>query len=304
VVALTTPAAREAARRHDARGAAALALARGTTAGLLLSTLAKDRERVTLQILGDGPFGGLTVDASSSGHVRAYLKNPAARLPHSLNALPPVDPFRLSLAAGVGSSGIVSVVRDLGLREAFRGQTALASGEIDEDVERYLTESEQIDSALACDAVLEGAAQPGKEGGPDVADVVAIAGGILVQALPGSDGAELVDAMRLRLRGGAFARALGKRPPSAEALALAVLGPDGSSLQLLDSRSVAFHCPCSRERAASSLALLGSAELEEMILEDVPAEVTCNFCRERYSFDEAELESIRRGLTGHAGAPS
>src|SRR6185369_2581515 len=80
VVALTTPAAREAARRHDARGAAALALARGTTAGLLLSTLTKDQERVTLQILGDGPFGGLTVDASSSGHVRAYLKNPALRL--------------------------------------------------------------------------------------------------------------------------------------------------------------------------------------------------------------------------------
>jgi molecular chaperone Hsp33 len=294
VVALTTPAAREAARRHDARGAAALALARGTTAGLLLSTLAKDRERVTLQILGDGPFGGLTVDAHSSGHVRAYLKNPAARLPHSLNALPPIDPFRQSLAAGVGSSGIVSVVRDLGLREAFRGQTALSSGEIDEDVERYLTESEQIDSALACDAMLEGAPDAG----------VAISGGILVQALPGSDGAELVDAMRLRLRGGAFARALGTRPPSAEALALAVLGPDGSSLQLLDSRTVAFHCPCSRERAGASLALLGSAELGEMILEDVPAEVTCNFCRERYLFDEAELEAIRRGLGGPTGAPS
>src|SRR4051812_7800630 len=80
VVALTTSAVREAARRHDTRGAAAVALGRGTTAGLLLGTLAKDRERVTLQILGDGPFGGLTVDANSSGHVRAYLKHPAVRL--------------------------------------------------------------------------------------------------------------------------------------------------------------------------------------------------------------------------------
>ena len=185
VVALTTPAAREAARRHDARGAAALALARGTTAGLLLSTLTKDEERVTLQILGDGPFGALTVDASSSGHVRAYLKNPKITLPPEVRERSAAEPARLSLAAGVGESGIVNVVRDLGLRETFSGQTEITSGEIDEDVEHYLTASEQIDSALACDAVLEPDEQDGD------GDVVVIAGGILVQALPGSEGAEL-----------------------------------------------------------------------------------------------------------------
>src|SRR6185369_12404180 len=170
VVALTTAAAREAARRHGARGAAAIALGRGTTAGLLLSTLTKDQERVTLQILGDGPFGGLTVDASSSGHVRAYLKNPALRLPLDAAAGAP----RASLAAGVGATGLVSVVRDLGLRETFSGQTALSSGEIDEDVERYLTESEQIASALSCDARLPGGA--GAAGHAD-ADADADAGG-------------------------------------------------------------------------------------------------------------------------------
>ena len=81
VVALTTSAANEAARRHQAAGAAALALARGVTSGLLLSTLTKDQEQVTLQVLGNGPLGGLTVDARSSGQVRAYLRNPTARLP-------------------------------------------------------------------------------------------------------------------------------------------------------------------------------------------------------------------------------
>ena len=152
VVALTTPAAEEAARRHQSSGAAALALARGTTAGLLLSTLTKDEERVTLQVLGDGPLGGLTVDASSSGRVRAYLRNPAVRLP-PLRAATATAPERMSLAAAVGR-GIVHVVRDLGLRETFSGETQIATGEIDDDVEHYLIASEQIDSALACDGLL------------------------------------------------------------------------------------------------------------------------------------------------------
>jgi len=291
VSALTTTAANEAARRHQAAGTAALALARGVTSGLLLSTLTKDQEQVTLQVLGNGPLGGLTVDARSSGQVRAYLRNPAVRLPP-----PPAAASargRLSVAAGVGREGVVHVVRDLGLREAFSGETALISGEIDEDVEHYLTASEQIDSALSCDGLLE----PG--GG-----AIAIAGGVLVQALPGSGGAEVVAGVRARLRDGALIQALAGHPPSAEALARAVLGPDAPGLQVLDVRPVIFHCPCSRDRAAASLTLLGNAELGAMILNDGKAEVICNFCRERYEFSEAELEGIRRDAAGTSGPPS
>jgi molecular chaperone Hsp33 len=144
VLVTTTGVAREAARRHHATGPAAVALARGLTAGLLLATLTKDEERVTLQVLGDGPLGGLTVDASAAGQARAYLKNPAARLPPA-----PPGTARISLGAAMGRSGLVSVIRELGLRENFSGQTSLVSGEVDEDVAHYLTASEQIDSALA-----------------------------------------------------------------------------------------------------------------------------------------------------------
>ena len=291
VAALTTPAAREAARRHQATGAAALALARGTTSGLLLSTLTKDEEQVTLQVLGNGPLGGLTVDASSSGRVRAYLRNPALRLPPLRAAAEPSG--RLSVAPGVGREGIVHVLRDLGLRETFSGETSIISGEVDEDVEHYLTASEQIDSALTCDGLLDA------DGG-----TIAIAGGVLVQALPGSGGAEVVAAARLRLRGGGLTRALGGQPPSAEALARAALGDAAAGLQVLDVRPVTFHCPCSRDRAAASLTLLGGAELGTMILDDGKAEVICNFCRERYEFDEADLEGIRRDATGASGPPS
>ena len=286
IVAVTSTAlAREAARRHGAGPAASIALARGLTAGLLLATLTKDDERVTLQVLGDGPLGGLTVDATAAGTARAYVKHPGVPLAASSGA-------RASLAAAVGRNGLVSVLRDVGLGETFSGRTAIATGEIDEDVERYLEASEQIASALACDATLA----------PD--GTIAFAAGILVQALPGGDGAARVAAARLLLAGGEFLRALGAGPRDGEAVVTAVLGGQLGEARILDRRPVRFDCPCSRDRAGTSLALLGDAELTAMILDDGRAEVTCNFCRARYEFDEAALEIIRRETAKPAGPPS
>ena len=286
VAVTTTGVAREAARRHDADAAAALALARGLTAALLLATLTKDEERVTLQVLGDGPLGGLTVDASSAGTARAYVRHPEVAL-----ALPAAA-GRVSLGAAIGRFGVVSVIRDLGLGESFSGRTAIASGEIDEDVERYLADSEQIPSALACDATL---APDGR---------VDFAAGVLVQAMPGSEAAADVEAARARFAAGAFLRALAARPLDAEAVARAAVGGPPGKVQILDRRLVRYHCPCSRARAVASLALLGAVELSAMILEDGKAEVTCNFCRARYDFDDAELELVRRDTAKPSGPPS
>ena len=285
VAATTTVAVREAARRHQAGLAATLALSRGLTAGLLLATLTKDDERVTLQILGDGPLGGLTVDATAAGTVRAYVKHPGGGLKPPAGARP-------TLAAAVGRSGLVNVIRDVGLREAFSGQIALASGEIDEDVERYLEKSEQVVSALACDAV---SAPNG---------TLEFAAGILIQALPGSEGAALVAEARAFIADGEFLRALGSARRDGEGVIAAVLGDRLGKVQLLDRRPVRFDCPCSRARAGTSLALLGETELGAMILDDGKAEVTCNFCRARYEFDEAELEVIRRETAKPTGPPS
>jgi molecular chaperone Hsp33 len=285
VAAITTATTREAVRRHQAESAAAVGLGRGITAGLLLATLTKDDERVTLQVLGDGPLGGLTVDATSAGAARAYVKHPDLRLP-----LPPEG--RVSLAAAVGQSGLVSVIRDVGLGEPFSGRIGLDSGEIDEDVERYLEASEQIASALACDV---------RRAADGAIDLVA---GILVQALPGTDGAAQVAAARALLRDGGFLRAIGASNLDAMDLVAVALGAELGPIQILDRRPVRFHCPCSRARAGSSLALLGEAELSAMILDDGKAEVTCNFCRARYEFDEAELEVIRRETARPAGPPS
>jgi molecular chaperone Hsp33 len=192
----------------------------------------------------------------------------------------------------VGRNGLVSVIRDLGLRENFSGQVAIATGEIDEDVERYLGDSEQIVSALACDAVVG-------EGGD-----IGLAAGLLVQALPGSDGAEAVAVAQTLLRGGTFAQALADKPATAEELIQASIGDALGAVQVLDRRPVRFFCPCSRERARATLELLGEAELGAMILEDGQAEVICNFCNAHYNLDATELEEIRRKTRGPSAPPS
>jgi molecular chaperone Hsp33 len=293
VVVIATEFAREAARRHGARGAAALAMGRAGAAGLLLATLTKGAERVTLQILGNGPLGALTVDSSSEGTARVFVGNP--RFTTLANPGP-----RPRLGDAVGTEGMVSVIRDLGMRDTFNGRTPLVDGEIDSDVERYLGDSEQIDSTLGCEVFLTGDGD------------IQFAAGLLVQTLPGGLGTELVAATRARLRSGEVAETLSRRLAqqgageiTTDLVAAAALGDDFVSLvQLGPSRPVRFHCPCSWERAASTLALLGEHELVSMIEEDGHGQVTCEFCRTSYSFTDENLDTIRRGLKPAAPPPS
>ncbi len=285
VAAITTEVAREAAGRHGVVAGGQVALARGASSGLLLATLTKGRERVTVQILGDGPLGGVIVDANGSGEVRAYLQNPAHLIPGGPGE-------RVRLGAAVGRRGVVSVVRDLGIRERVQGQAPMLTGEIDADVEHYLTTSEQIESAMGCDAVL------GEDGG------VSVAGGVLVQTMPG-DGSHksLVAEMWRRLRLDAVYDTLAANSDiTAEELALAVLDEFSGELDVLDVQPVRFHCPCSAERVRSMLEVVAVDELEAMINQDGGAEVTCDFCRERYEITGEELGAIRESIGSRASS--
>lgn len=274
VAALTTASVREASRRHQLDPGAAVAVGRAATAGLLLATLTKGDEKVTLQLLGGGTLGALSVDANDAGEVRAYVRNPRSGL-----TLPARD--RASLADAVGSTGVVTVLRDMGLKEVFRGQSAMTSGEIDEDVEGYLTDSEQIASALGCDAVL------------DDAGALVSAGGVLVQCLPdAADSAELVDELRQRMRGGAVYRALAAGPANALALGRAILGELADELAPLDERPLRFACPCSRARVMAMLATLSGDELRSMIRDDGGAEIRCEFCSLTYDVSADELGEL------------
>jgi len=283
VVAVTaTAAVRQMAERHGICGIPAIALGRSAIAGLLLATLTKDEEQVTFQVLGDGPLGGVTVDARSSGRVRGFVKRPQAVVwDKSLAASLPIP-----IGDAIGKNGVVGVVRDLGMAQNYSGQVALSTGEIAQEVENYLITSEQIDSVVRCDVLVD---DDGK---------ITAAAGLLVQTLPQAHGAALVEFVRDTLRGLAFTKVLAEAfeggTVDAESLARSALGEGAHDLQVLDSRAVEFFCPCSRERAESTLSMLRQEDLKEMILEDNHAEVTCNFCGAKYRFSDIELEQLRR----------
>jgi molecular chaperone Hsp33 len=275
IAAVTTHLVRDAARRHELSGPASIAMGRALTSGLLLATMAKGEERVTLQLVGDGPLGSVTADASADGGVRGYVRNPKASA-----SLGPADASP-RLQALIGRHGVVNVTRDLGLRELYQGQVELTSGEIDEDVEGYLRRSEQVPSALSCEVVLDGKGE------------VVRAAGILVQALPGGDGA-IVGRAVAALRGGALYDLLASGPCSAHDLATK-LSP-AQPIEFLADRPLRFQCRCSVERVRNTLHMLPLADLDEMIAENKPASVTCNFCNETTNIGLDDLREIRSAV--------
>lgn len=272
--AVTTALVADAARRHELSGAAARAVGRALTSGALLATLTKGEERVTVQLIGDGPIGSITVDANGAGDVRGYALH--------ANAGADFAPDR-HVGDVVGRRGVVNVLRDLGLKELYQGQIALVSGEVDEDLEGYLRVSEQVPSALGCEVLVEGGRVIG-------------AAGVLVQAMPGGD-ADIVREVQHAFRTDRIGQLLRQGVRSARTFAEQVwtVGP----LEFMDGeRTVRFHCKCSPERIGEMLALLGTVDLDEMIAEDKPAEVVCNYCNTRYQIGRSELERIRARVAG------
>ncbi len=289
VAAVTTALSREATRRHGAIGVAAAVLGRAATAGALLATLTKDRERLTAELNGGGPIGKVIIDASANGDVRVTARNAAI-------AIPALPRSHVPLAPVIGSEGFVRVARDLGLRETVNGQTTLAGGELDTDLEHYLTVSEQVPSLLACEALLGAQLD------------VEISAGVLFQTLPGSEALPWLDELRERLRGGQLTRLLsasldeGQPPLDPTAVVEAILGDAADEWLPLDERTLRFFCPCSHERAVATLTLLSLEDLAEMVAEGRGAEVTCEFCRAEHKITPTELERVR--TTARATRPS
>ncbi|MDB4969135.1 MAG: hypothetical protein JWN44_4824 [Myxococcales bacterium] len=274
-VAITTDVVADAARRHELSPAATYAVGRALTSGLLLATLTKGEERVTVQIMGDGPLGSITVDANGSGDVRGYVAHGEAGVEFGTER---------RVADLVGRRGVVNVLRDLGLKELYQGQTAMVSGEIDDDIEAYLLSSEQVPSALSCEVVL------GEDG------AIVAAAGVLVQALPGG-APDVVREVRDAMRTGILYDALksGVTAPRLLAERVYSLGP----LEFIgEERAVRFRCRCSPDRIGGLLSILGIVDLDEMIAENKPAEVVCNYCNTRYQIGRAELERIRAEVAG------
>jgi molecular chaperone Hsp33 len=273
---ITTGVVADGARRHGLSPAATCAVGRALTSGLLLATLTKGGERVTVQLVGDGPIGSITVDARD-GDVRGYAAHPEA-------GPEVVGGARFSVSQTLGRHGVVNVLRDLGLKELYQGQVALTTGEVDEDVEAYLRSSEQMPSALGCEVLLRDDGQ------------VAAAAGVLVQALPGGDPASVRDVQHA-LRTGRLHELLQARDWTAASLASELYLAE--PLEVIgEQRAVRFWCRCSSERISEMLGLFNTVDLDEMIAEDKPVEITCNYCGQRYNVQRSELERIRSQVAG------
>ncbi len=227
--------------------------------------------RILLQIKGDGPLGEILAEATHEGYVRGTVQNPSVYLPQEGRKLP--------VGKAVGKGGFISVVRDLGLKEIYQGSTELISGEIAEDLAYYLTNSEQIPSAVALGVLVD---RDGR---------VLQAGGYLIQRLPEATEEEIAYLEKRLL----------SSPPTTELLSKGltpkeILSYFFGEIEVLEERRVIFRCNCSLERVKRTLLALGQAELEKMLAEGNPVEVTCHFCRKTYHVPMEDLKELIQEL--------
>lgn len=264
--------------RHRMNPVPTAAVGRTAMGALLLSaaSLKEPDQLLTVEIKGDGPLGRIISTANGAGGVRALASNPFVHAPSAV-------PGKLNVAGVVGTRGYVSVTKDLGLKEAYKGTVELQSGEIGDDIAYYLGRSEQTPSAVGLGVYVL----------PDGS--VDAAGGFLVQLLPGLDDADIA-AIENEISSLPHPTTMIRHGVSPEGL-LEKIFPGG--FELLDTFDVCFECPCSRERFEATLITLGSDELTRIIDEEQreSTELVCHFCNEAYHFTPADMQGILRAAS-------
>ncbi|HEV2149524.1 MAG TPA: Hsp33 family molecular chaperone HslO [Longimicrobiaceae bacterium] len=261
--------------RHGTYPAVSAALGRTAMGALLLSaaSLKEEDQALSVEVRGGGPVGRIIVTANGRGEVRGLVSNPRV---HAES----VRPGKLNVAGVVGSSGYLSVTKNLGMRDPYQGTVELQSGEIGEDLAFYLARSEQTPSAVGIGVFVV----------PDGS--VEAAGGYLIQLLPGLDEDEII-AIEKRIAALPHPTTLIREGTTPEEV-LERIFPEGFAL--LDRYPVRFHCPCSRERFERAIVSLGEAEVARIIEEEEQpfTEVVCHFCNEAYHFSPEDMREILR----------
>ena len=271
-MAITGTALVERARQiHDAWPVATAALGRLLMAASMMGDMLKEEKgSVTLRVRGGGPLGTLTAVSDSEGNVRGYVQNPAVDVPRKAHA-------KLDVGAAVGSDGELTVIKDMGMKEPYVGSVQLVGGEIAEDIAAYYVESEQIPTACALGVLIA----------PDQS--VQVAGGYLIQLMPGADEAVISAVERGIAQVGAVTAALDRGDDALELLRQVL---SDFELEILETAPVEYRCYCSRERVSRALISMGRDELEKLIAEQHGAELTCQFCDRVYQFTDEELQSL------------
>lgn len=239
-------------------------------ASMLGAQLKEEGGSVTLRIKGGGPLGTILAVSDCGGNVRGYVQNPAVDVPRKAVG-------KLDVGAAVGTDGMLTLIRDMGLKEPYVGSVALLSGEIAEDLAGYFVQSEQIPTACALGVLVD----------PDSS--VKAAGGYLIQLLPGADEG-VVERIEDGIARVGPVSALLDRGAGPEELLRQVLAD--FQVKVLEHSPVAYRCDCSRERVSRALISMGRSELRSLIEEQGGAEITCQFCDRVYHFTKEELERL------------
>ena len=269
--AATTRNLVEKARQlHGTSPVITAALGRLLTGGAMMGSMCKnDSDLVTIQIKCDGPAGGLIVTADAQARVKGYVYNPVVMLP-------PNKAGKLDVGGALGH-GVLTVIKDLGLREPYSGQTNLVSGEIAEDLTYYFASSEQIPTSVALGVLM------------NRDNTVRRAGGFMIQMMPyASD--EVITALEKRLAAFSSVTAHLDAGQTPENMMAEIF--EGMDMTIEDKIPTEFYCNCSKERVSRAVVSIGKKDIQEMIDEGKPIEVNCHFCNSHYQFGVDELRQL------------
>ncbi len=257
---------------HNTSPVVTAALGRLLTGAAMMGTMLKgDNDLLTLQVRGDGPVNGITVTADSKGNVKGYANEPQVMLPPNAKG-------KLDVGGAVGK-GFLNVIKDMGLKEPYAGQTVLQSGEIGDDLAYYFATSEQVPSSVGLGVLMN------KD------NTVKQAGGFIIQLMPFAD-EEIISKLEENLAKVSSVTALLDAGNSPEQLLEIVL--EGMDVEFTDKMPCAFQCNCDKDRVAKALIIVGKEELQSMIDEGNPIEVNCHFCNTFYQFSMEELKELKK----------
>lgn len=262
-----------AQRLHKLTKTSCAALGRLLTGASLMGAMLKEANAsLTVKVAGDGPLGSLLATSDSRGYVRGYLDHPEVELPLKPNG-------KLDVGGAVGRNGRLAVIRDFGTGEPYSGQVELVSGEIAEDLTSYYAQSEQTPTVCALGVLVD------KQDGEAL-----LAGGMLIQALPGADDVALVKLEKNVSEMDSVTTMLAKGLSLEDMCNLAL---KGFQVEKLDEFKVGYACNCSKERFARVLLTLPMEDLETLpVNEEGLVETVCHYCNRKYMFSEEEIQVL------------
>ncbi|GEK34752.1 Hsp33 family molecular chaperone HslO [Kurthia sibirica] len=260
----------EASRRHRTVAATSDAMGRSMTIGVMLGAMLKGEEQIMVKIDGGGPIGKILVDANARGGVRGFVTHPKPSITKTLIGDHAVKEV-------VGTNGLLTVTKDIGLKQPHIGYVPIESGDIVEDFNAYITNSEQALSTVSV----------GVQVNND--DTILAAGGFIVQLMPSAP-RHLIAEINAKMATLPTMTTMVGRGLSPEELLQEILS-DGD-VRILDKMAIQFECQCSRERMENAIKSLGSAEIADMIATDGQASGNCHFCNEDYHFTKEQLQEL------------